>query len=74
MNTHEDVTQQLMNWRNGDASALDRLMPLVYAELRRMARRHLRRERLGNTMQSGTLVHQLYLKLARTRKPELRDR
>lgn len=58
-----DVTQLLLEWRNGDQSALNRLMPLVYDELRRLARRCLRRERAGHTIQTTTLVHEAYLRL-----------
>src|ERR1051326_1765624 len=65
MNTQapEDVTQLLLEWRDGNASALERLMPLVYGELRRLARQCLRRERAGHTMQTTTLVHEAYLRL-----------
>ena len=58
-----DVTQLLLQWGKGDASALNQLMPLVYDELRRLARRCLRRERQGHTMQTTTLVHEAYLRL-----------
>lgn len=60
---HADVTQLLLEWRNGDQSALNRLMPLVYEELRRLARQSLRRERAGHTIQTTTLVHEAYLRL-----------
>src|SRR5689334_18708086 len=58
-----DVTQLLLKWTQGDEAALEQLMPLVYEELRRMARQHLRRERVGHTMQTSTLVHEAYLRL-----------
>ncbi len=57
------VTQLLREWRQGDASAIDRLTPLVYAELRAVAAGLLRRERTGHTMQPTELVHEAYLKL-----------
>lgn len=60
--THE-VTQLLVAWGNGDAAALDRLMPLVYAELRRLARHYMSRERLGHTLQTTALVNEAYLRL-----------
>jgi RNA polymerase sigma factor (TIGR02999 family) len=58
-----DVTQLLVDWSNGDRVALDQLTPLVYDELRRLADRHLRRERLDHTLQSTALVHEAYLRL-----------
>ncbi len=58
-----DVTQLLVNWSNGDREALERLTPLVYSELRRLASRYLRRERQGHTLQSTALVHEAYLRL-----------
>lgn len=69
-----DVTQLLSEWSNGDASALDRLMPLVYSELRRLARRCLRRERAGHTMQTTTLVHEAYFRLVDAARVPWRDR
>jgi RNA polymerase sigma factor (TIGR02999 family) len=59
----DDVTQLLENWSNGDREALERLMPLVYDELHRLARRYLRRERSDHTLQSTALVHEAYLKM-----------
>lgn len=70
----EDVTQLLLEWRDGDASALDQLMPLVYDELRRLARRCLRGERAGHTMQTTTLVHEAYLRLIDARRVAWHDR
>ncbi len=58
------VTRLLLRWREGDRQALEQLMPLVYAELRRMASHHLRRERGDHTLQSTALVHEAYLRLA----------
>ncbi len=60
--THE-VTQLLVAWGNGDKAALDRLMPLVYEELRRLARHYMSRERPGHTLQSTALVNEAYLRL-----------
>lgn len=59
----QDVTNLLVLWRNGDASALDSLLPLVYDELRRLARSYLQRERSEHTLQSTALVHEAYLRL-----------
>ena len=58
-----DVTALLRQWQQGDASALERLLPLVYDELRRVARARLRAERLGHTLQATALVHEAYLRL-----------
>jgi len=63
MNSAEDVTQLLIKWGEGDQKALDDLMPLVYSELRRLARSYLRRERAGHTLQPTALVNEAYLKL-----------
>ena len=58
-----DVTGLLLSWREGDAEALDRLVPLVYDELRRVARGHLRREAPGHSLQATALVHEVFLRL-----------
>jgi RNA polymerase sigma factor (TIGR02999 family) len=59
-----DVTQLLQRWSQGDEAAFDRMLPMVYDELRHMARRHLRHERDGHTLQGTSLVHEVYLRLA----------
>ena len=58
-----EVTQLLERWSNGDASALDELTPLVYAELRKLAAGYVRRERPGHTLQATALVNEAYLRL-----------
>ena len=60
--SHE-VTQLLLAWSDGDKTALDQLMPLVYGELRRLAKSHMRRERPGHTIQTTALIHEAYLRL-----------
>jgi RNA polymerase sigma factor (TIGR02999 family) len=65
--THQ-VSQLLANWQQGDQAALDSLVPLVYGELRKIARRHLRRQEHNISIESRVLVHELYLKL-----PHLKD-
>jgi len=57
------VTQLLLDWGNGDSGALEKLTPLVYQELRRLAARYLRRERREHTLQSTALVHEAWLRL-----------
>lgn len=59
----DGVTQLLIDWGAGDQAALDRLMPLVYTELRRLATNYLRRERVGHTLQPTALVNEAYLRL-----------
>lgn len=59
----ENVTQLLVNWRNGDESALDQLMPLIYDELRWLAKRYLARERRNHTLQTTALVNEAFLRL-----------
>jgi RNA polymerase sigma-70 factor (ECF subfamily) len=61
--TPEQVTQLLVDWGNGDKAALDKLVPLVYDELRRLARYYMRRERAGHTLQTTALVNEAYLRL-----------
>lgn len=58
-----DVTQLLLDWGNGDAEALERLLPLVHDDLRRRARRFLARERPGHTLQPTAVVNEAYLRL-----------
>jgi RNA polymerase sigma factor (TIGR02999 family) len=70
----EEVTRLLKNWRSGDESALDRLMPLVYDELHRIARRYMRRERVGHTLQTSALVNEAYLRLVGRREIEWQNR
>jgi RNA polymerase sigma factor (TIGR02999 family) len=60
-----DVTALLIEWRQGDGAALERLIPLVYAELRKVARAHLKREQASHSLQATALVHEVYLRLVR---------
>lgn len=57
------VTQHLLAWTSGNRAALEELIPVVYPELRRIAGRYLRRERVGHTLQPTALVHEAYVKL-----------
>jgi RNA polymerase sigma-70 factor, ECF subfamily len=74
MESPEHVTQLLVDWSNGDQSALDKLMPVVYDELRRLAGNYLRRERAGHTLQPTALVNEAYLKLVDQRHARWQNR
>ncbi len=63
----EDISGLLLAWSKGDEAALNDLMPLVYADLRGIARRQLSRKSAGHILQSGTLAHEAYLKLVQAR-------
>ena len=63
MTALREVSQLLRAWSNGEPTAADRLMPLVYEELRRMARRQMRGQRAGHTLQTTALIHEAYLRL-----------
>jgi RNA polymerase sigma factor (TIGR02999 family) len=69
-----DVTQLLLDWSAGDESARERLVPLVFDELRRIARRYLNREGREHTLQPTALVHELYLKLVDRRRVQWKNR
>lgn len=70
----QPVSQLLVRWRAGDQEALAALLPLVYKELRDIARYHLQRERPGHTLQSAALVHEAYLRLLDQRPFETENR
>ena len=74
MSSPSDVTALLIDWSNGDGSALNRLLPLVYAELRRIAARKLRNERENHTLQPTALVHEVYLRLVDQRHVDWKNR
>ncbi len=69
-----EVTQLLLAWSRGDRAALDQLMPLVYDELRRLAKYHMRRERAGQTLQTTALIHEAYLRLIDANQAPLENR
>jgi RNA polymerase sigma factor (TIGR02999 family) len=69
-----EITTLLKAWSDGDPAALERLAEKVYPELRLMARRYMRSERLGNTIQATALVHEVYLRLVDVTKVEWRER
>jgi RNA polymerase sigma factor (TIGR02999 family) len=68
------VTELLAAWAAGDQSALDALLPIVYAELHRQAKRAMRRESSGHTLQTTALVHEAYLRLVDQRRAHWRNR
>ncbi|HEU4686742.1 MAG TPA: sigma-70 family RNA polymerase sigma factor [Vicinamibacterales bacterium] len=68
------ITRLLKAWGRGDQGALDQLMPLVYTQLRAQARRYMRAERSGLTMQTTALVHEAYLRLTRAEDVDWHDR
>jgi len=71
--SHE-ITKLLHAWGSGDAAALDRLMPLVYADLHSTARRYMAQERPGHTIQSTALIHEVYVRLVDSQAAGWQDR
>ena len=69
-----EVTGLLLAWNAGDRAALEKLMPLVYGELRRLAERHFRRERPGHTLQPTAVVHETYFRLVDQTRVTWRNR
>lgn len=61
--SREEVTGLLRAWSDGDQTALDKLMPLIYAELHRLAKRYMGREHAGHTLQTSALVNEAYMRL-----------
>jgi len=74
VNSANEVTQLLVSWGKGDQQSLESLIPLVYDELRRQARRYLRRERPDHTLQSSALVHEVYVRLIDQRQANWHNR
>jgi RNA polymerase sigma factor (TIGR02999 family) len=74
MQVDEPVTKALQELAKGDASAFDRVMPLVYSELRRLAGSYLRHERDGHTLQPTALVHEAYFRLIGDHQPQFQNR
>jgi len=70
----QEITQLLLAWSDGDQEALPRLTPLVYAELRRLARRYMGRESPGHTLQTTALIHEAWLKLIDQRRVRWQNR
>lgn len=74
MQSTEGITELLIDWGKGDQAALEKLMPLVYNELRRLASNYLRRERASHTLQPTALVNEAYLKLIDQRNAQWQNR
>lgn len=74
MQNSPEITQLLKDWSEGNQIALDKLMPLVYEELRRQASRYLQNERQGHTLQTTALIHEAYLKLIGINEIEWQNR
>jgi RNA polymerase sigma factor (TIGR02999 family) len=74
MQSSDGITKLLIDWSQGDQAALEKLMPLVYDELRRLASNYLRRERAGHTLQPTALVNEAYLKLVDQRHARWQNR
>lgn len=74
MPTPKTITQLLLAWSDGDATALDRLLPYVETELRRLASYHMKRESVGHILQTTALVNELYLKLVDQRQAKWQNR
>ena len=74
MSAADQVTRLLLAWTNGEETALERLMPLLYEELRAMAESYLRREPSGLTLQPTALVHEAYLRLVAQQLPDWQNR
>jgi len=72
--TQKDITGLLLEWGSGDKAALDKLIPIVHKELRRMAHRYMRRERAGNTLQTSALINEAYIRLVDYNKVRWQDR
>src|SRR6185503_6847116 len=69
-----DVTQMLADWSRGDKAALDKLIPVIYQELRSLARHYMSHERPGHTLQTTALVNEAYLRLIGQRNVEWQNR
>ena len=72
--SRDDLTQLLERWTSGDQDALKSLIPVVYAELRRLAHHRLQQERANHTLQTTALVHEAYLRLAKSPPRSVHDR
>jgi RNA polymerase sigma-70 factor, ECF subfamily len=74
MSSQSDITELLIDWNNGDASALERLLPLVEKELHRLAHSYMRRENPDHTLQTTALINETYLRLVDQRRVRWQNR
>ena len=72
--TPDELTELLNEWGNGNQAALEKLMPLVYAELHRIAKRHMRNQSPDHTLQTTALIHEAYVKMAGDSGKQWKDR
>jgi len=72
--SYANVSRLLRAWSDGDRSALDTLMPIVYEELRRLARRYMRGERAGHSLQTTALVNEAYMRLVDYKRMQWQNR
>ncbi len=74
MSDAHSVTQLLEQWNSGDREALDKLMPLIYEELRKMAKRYMGQQNPGHTLQTTALIHEAYLRMAKQKEKHFENR
>lgn len=74
MSAAHSVSQLLEQWNNGDREALDKLMPLIYAELRKMAKRYMGQQNPGHTLQTTALIHEAYLRMVKQKEKHFENR
>ena len=74
MSSAHSVTQLLEQWNHGDREALDKLMPLIYEELRKMARRYMTQQNPGHTLQTTALIHEAYLRMVNQKEKHFENR
>lgn len=74
MSAAHSVTQLLDQWNHGDREALDKLMPLIYEELRKMARRYMSQQNPGHTLQTTALIHEAYLRMVNQQEKHFENR
>src|ERR687884_491232 len=74
MSSTHSVSHLLEDWNSGDTQALDQLMPLIYGELRKMAKRHMNQQNPGHTLQTTALIHEAYLRLVKQKERYFENR
>ena len=74
MTAAHSVTLLLEQWNQGDREALDKLMPLIYEELRKMARRYMSQQNPGHTLQTTALIHEAYLRMVKQKEKHFQNR